>query len=242
MALTPMYLQIAQQLAGDIATGIYPVGSRLPTEAALCSSHSISRSTAREALRCLVDRGMIRRMVRVGSEVIAAAPINEYQPVAANAEDLVSFASGTRVEGGVGSQVVADSHLAARIGCREGARLYRYAGARRARDKDSPPLCWSEQYLPADFPASARQAMVEGSFSAEAAGQVRVEQTVSADLLNEEIARHLQAEPGSAALVITRRHHFPDGRFYAAGIHRHPADRYQLQLPVQTTTSAAAEA
>ncbi len=237
-----MYLQIAQQLAGEIASGTYPVGSQLPTEASLCATHSISRSTAREALRCLVDRGMIHRMARVGSKVIAAAPVADYQPVAANAQDLVAFASGTRLMSGSDCQLTADRQLALKLGCRAGAALYRYAGVRCARDKQNSPLCWSELYIPADFSESARRAMVEGAFSASSAGQVRVEQTVSADLLDETLAEKLQAAPHSAALVITRRHHFPDGRFYAAGIHTHPADRYQLNLPVSTSIDAAAEA
>ncbi len=37
MASPPLYQQIALDLAGGIATGAYPVGSHLPTEAELCA-------------------------------------------------------------------------------------------------------------------------------------------------------------------------------------------------------------
>lgn len=77
MASAPLYLRIAEGLARKIAFGVYPVGSQLPTEAELCATHEVSRSTAREAMRCLVDRGMISRRVRHGSRVISAAPIGD---------------------------------------------------------------------------------------------------------------------------------------------------------------------
>jgi GntR family transcriptional regulator len=133
MPSSPLYLQIAQELATEIASGSYPIGSQLPTEAALCEQHDISRFTAREALRCLVDRGMIRRKARIGSRVISLFPQPDYQSVAANPDDFVALAAGTQVVDGEDSIVVADNALAQRLGCDSGAEFYLHLGMRLRR-------------------------------------------------------------------------------------------------------------
>ena len=74
--------------------------------------------------------------------------------------------------------------------------------------------------------------MVRGTFTARAAARFRVEQIVTADVLDERLAERLEAQPGEPALVITRRHFQPSGDFLAAGVQTHPADRYQLRIPV----------
>ncbi len=58
----------------------------------------------------------------------------------------------------------------------------------------------------------------------------------TADLLDDEQATALHAEPGSAALVVVRRHINPDGRLVAIGIHTHPSERFSIKmnLPVDT--------
>lgn len=238
MSSSPLYLQIAQQLASEIAAGIYPVGSNLPTEADICSKHEVSRFTAREALRCLVDRGMIQRRVRIGSQVISTTPVTDYQPVAVNTNDLVALATDTYIDAGQGRTLVADEQLSQRVGCDDGAELFVFEGPRFRRGAADTPMCWSEQYLTGAWGASARKKMVEGSFTADAAAQARIEQVVVADTLNRDLAQKLMAEAGSAALVIIRKHFNLDDSFRAASVQIHPADRYQLHIPVAGTASA----
>ena len=49
----PLYLQVVRALKDEIVSGVYPVGSQLPTEEELCERFSVSRYTVREALRRL---------------------------------------------------------------------------------------------------------------------------------------------------------------------------------------------
>ncbi len=237
MASSPLYQQIARELASEIASGAYPVGSRLPTEAEICANHEVSRSTAREALRCLVDRGMISRRVRHGSQVISAAPIGDYQPVASGPNDLVALAAGTRIAGGTDRHITANAALTERLGCLLGTELFLFEGPRHLRDGSAVPLCWSQQYMPNQFDAAAREKMVRGTFTAGAAAQLRVEQIVTADVLDERLAEHLEAKPGAPALVIIQRFFQTSGDFVAAGVQTHPSDRYQLRIAVAGTAS-----
>lgn len=62
-----LYRQIADQVAGLIARGEFPPGSRLPTERALAQLLGVSRPSVREGLIALEVEGLVD--VRVGSGI-----------------------------------------------------------------------------------------------------------------------------------------------------------------------------
>ena len=68
----PRYRQIAALLRKRITSGKLKPGDSLPTEMDLCATFSISRHTARDALRLLSDDGLIER--RRGAGTIVAEP------------------------------------------------------------------------------------------------------------------------------------------------------------------------
>jgi DNA-binding GntR family transcriptional regulator len=237
MASSPLYQKIAQELANGIATGTYPLGSQIPTEAELCATHDVSRHTAREAVRCLVDRGMISRRARHGSQVISPVPIVGYQPVATDPGDMVALAAGTRIAAGQDSLITADEALTQRIGCDLAAELFLFEGARHLRGRSDRPLCWSEQYIGNDSTAATKDLMVHGTFTAGHAANLRVEQIVMADVLDARLAEQLEAKPDAPALLIIQRFFGQSGGFVAASVQTHPADRYQLRIPVSGTAA-----
>jgi GntR family transcriptional regulator len=57
---------------------------------------------------------------------------------------------------------------------------------------------------------------------------VDVRQQVEALALPDEIARLLDAEPGSPALRVARQYLGPDGRIVTASLNVHPSDRFTL--------------
>jgi GntR family transcriptional regulator len=59
-----------------------------------------------------------------------------------------------------------------------------------------------------------------------------IEQEIRADLLDEEQAAALHAEPGTAALVVVRRHRDPGGRLVPIGVHTHPAERFSIMMSI----------
>jgi len=52
-----LYRQIADELIERVRTGVYPVGSELPTLAALCEEYGIGRVTAQNVLRIVMEAG-----------------------------------------------------------------------------------------------------------------------------------------------------------------------------------------
>jgi GntR family transcriptional regulator len=67
----PFYLQLGRWLEAQIASGRYKAGDQLPTESELCRQFTLSRSTVRECLRNLQDRGKIKLVQRRGAFVSA---------------------------------------------------------------------------------------------------------------------------------------------------------------------------
>ena len=65
----PKYQQILEQMKGDILTGRYKVGEKLPSEAALVKKFATSRITVGRALRELRQLGLIERRAGSGSYV-----------------------------------------------------------------------------------------------------------------------------------------------------------------------------
>src|SRR5438034_6671175 len=68
------YRDIAAELQKEIRLGTYPVGRLLPTETELMARYSASRQTVREALRIIIEQGLIVRRAGLGSVVISTEP------------------------------------------------------------------------------------------------------------------------------------------------------------------------
>lgn len=65
----PAYVQLAQILGRRISSGIYSPGSRLPSEAEIGKSFKISGLTVRQAVKTLVDEGLVERVQGSGTFV-----------------------------------------------------------------------------------------------------------------------------------------------------------------------------
>lgn len=71
MARTPLYVQIADEIAGQIRSGRWVPGQQLPSEKALQQIYGVSRGTARAATADLVERGLAITVPQRGSYVLA---------------------------------------------------------------------------------------------------------------------------------------------------------------------------
>ncbi len=89
---TPLYQQLAALLADDISRGIYPPGSRLPSESELCHTHEVSRITVRQALNELTHRNLIQSQHGKGS-FVAMPRINTH------IQQIVRFATSLKQDG-----------------------------------------------------------------------------------------------------------------------------------------------
>ena len=76
----PLYLQVVRALKDEIVSGVYPVGSQLPTEEELCERFSVSRYTVREALRRLREDNLVASRQGAGTIVVPPRPTELIRP------------------------------------------------------------------------------------------------------------------------------------------------------------------
>jgi len=72
--------ELAATLGGEIIAGLYPPGSRLPSELSLLARFGVSRPTLREAFRVLAAKGLIVSRQKVGTSVRAKSAWNMLDP------------------------------------------------------------------------------------------------------------------------------------------------------------------
>jgi GntR family transcriptional regulator len=65
----PAYAQVAQAIKTRIATGEYPPGSRIPAETLIGQNFGVALMTVRQAIRVLVEQGLLRRIHGIGTFV-----------------------------------------------------------------------------------------------------------------------------------------------------------------------------
>lgn len=88
----PLYRQLMQKLQADIAAGVYPVHSRIPSEQELCDTYHVSRVTVRKALAELTQDGLLKRQQGKGTFVSTPRLYSDLK-------DLTSFSDACRLMG-----------------------------------------------------------------------------------------------------------------------------------------------
>ena len=89
---SPLYKQLMQKIRSDIAAGVYPVHSRIPSEQELCDTYQVSRVTVRKALAELTQEGLLKRRQGKGTFV-------EIPRLCKDLKDVNSFHDACRMMG-----------------------------------------------------------------------------------------------------------------------------------------------
>lgn len=234
----PLYVQVMRALRDEIVSGVYPLGSRLPTEDKLCARFSVSRYTIREALRLLREDGLVSSRRGAGTVVIPPrSPGSDIHQVM-SINDLVAFATDTRFAVESIGMVTIDKKLESATGLTRGGQWLEVRGYRHAEGVDAP-VCWTEYFINRAFAAVGRILqrhtgpvfpLLEDMF-----GQhiVEVHQQISATLISPELAAGLEVAEGSAALEVRRTYKTGDERVAQVTINIHPASRFQHSMTMR---------
>ena len=243
MKSEPRYVQLAAKLRGAIRRGAYPVGSYLPTEHDLCARHSVSRHTAREALRLLLEEGLIERRRGAGTVVIEPAAAPTFSQPLGSVEDLLQYANDARL------QVSAVATLKERDPLRGALRLpaeepYVTISGLRAL-ANTPPVASTRIVVRREFAPSAqvlaglKGALTEWIAATHGVVFSGIQQEISASLLDEATAHALGADTGAAALCTRRWYMLDEAKIALASDTIHPADRFVYQMNVSRHTASS---
>src|SRR6185312_11431912 len=136
----PRYVQIFNTLSRRLELGKYSVDTRLPTESELCDEFNASRFTVREALRRLVEQGMVQRRQGAGSVVVSTTPQAQYVHSLSSLSDLFQFALDTHYDMLSTSQVTLEPGIAEDLGAAAGERWQLVEGL-RSHEKGGKAIC-----------------------------------------------------------------------------------------------------
>jgi GntR family transcriptional regulator len=233
----PLYRRLQDRLQERIASGLYAVGTALPTEAALCAEFGVSRFTVREALRGLAELGLVGRRQGSGSQVLAAVPPVAFTQSMRSLDELYQYARDTRLDIILEAQGRPPRDMAEIAGIDAEADWLLVEAIRRDR-AHGQPIAHSRIFAPAEFaPLMEDFRSTTGPFFRvieQQAGRMVADviQAIAAAPLSPVSAERLGAEPGAVGVRVTRRYLDRSGGTLIASINDHPAAtfRYEMHL------------
>src|ERR1700685_357966 len=146
MPRSSRYRDIAARLQKEIRLGRYPIGKLLPTETELMARHSASRQTVREALRILMDQGLIVRRAGLGSVIIATEPPVLFTHSVKSLAEWLRYSKETYRKVVASRDIAPSRKLAALLKYEPGKHWFLIEAIRRA-DQFAAPLGWTEIYV-----------------------------------------------------------------------------------------------
>jgi DNA-binding GntR family transcriptional regulator len=237
----PHYIRIGDLLRDRIRDNTYPVGSLMPTEGELCAEFTISRYTVREALRRLIDAGLIERKQGSGSRVVAQQQHQNYVHQMRSLNQLFQYATDTRfIIGSMQHATPTRGEFPEIDGIDKGtpAAPWLIINGLRLESEQDVPICYSTILVNNAFEAisvelkkssGAIYRKIEERFGVEVS---EVIQDMTVVPLPTDAAKSLEKKPKTIAARISRRYLDRDGMIILASINYHPAERfyYSMQL------------
>ena len=234
----PLYLQVVRALKDEIVSGVFPIGSQLPTEEELCERFAVSRYTVREALRRLREDSLVSSRQGAGTVVVPPRPADSFVHEVMSINDLVAFATGVRFAIDTVEMIEIDDKLSARTGIASGEQWLAVRGFRHTEGSELP-VCWTEVYITREFAAVGRLLqrhrgpifhLIEDLF-----GQslVEVHQEIAAALISPALASGLKVKAGTMALEVQRTYKLATGKVAQVAINTHPASRFRHSMTMR---------
>ena len=146
----PRYAQLAKTLFDEIDSKQYSIGDLLPTEYELCAQFGVSRSTAREAVKQLVQQGLVVRQPGVGSRVVAQTASRQYTQTMSGITDLRQYASETYLQVFQTAVNPINAEQAALLDASEG-ETWLHIQALRSVEGQALPICLTDVYVAPRF-------------------------------------------------------------------------------------------
>ena len=240
----PRYMQLAQTLLNEIQSGRFPVGSTIPTEFELCEQFGASRSTVREAVKQLVQLGMVVRQAGVGTTVKAVRSEGGYRQVMQQLSDLHRYTADTVLQIlSKETSEVRDPETCEMLKARPGETWLRIVGLRRSGDSPDP-ICHTEVWIQPAFRSLVVHeseshvpiyTLIEKQFGERIA---QVQQEIRAIAMPSAIAALVNVKPRTPALWLCRRYLNQRGEVVEAAISIHPADRFSYSETFQRDWNA----
>lgn len=231
----PRYSEIEEILRAEIQTGVYKLGSRLPTEHELCRRFGVSRFTVRQALSRLRVGGILDARPGIGTIVVSPADRVTFVHTLSSMEELLQYPAETYRRHIEVQRIEATPEQALMLRCSPGQPWVRLKAMRVARPS-SAPIAMVDIYLLPRFDGVIDLPNPAGSSALRQIEQLYGHRAAHAQLeifvsrVDSHLAGPLMAEEGDPALIILRRYHGEDGVIFLVTYSVHPENRFSLNI------------
>lgn len=203
----PLYARVEAALAAEIAAGILPADSQLPTEDRLIERFTVSRTTVRKAVENLVARGLVEIRRGKGTFVTEPKLTQALTSLSGFVEDMTELGRHATARLLGKRPVPATEDVARQLDVARGALVYRIE---RVRLADGVAMSFDETYLPLDI----GEKVASNDLEAEPIFDllelrydlplIEAQYQLEAVTADERVARALGVEPGSPIFLIER--------------------------------------
>lgn len=237
---TARYLELAEELRSGILQGDFSHGKSFPTEAALCKRYKVSRFTVREALKQLIQDGLIARKRGSGTVVQPASARAGmlHQPLS-NVGEILQYAKNTTISFELLGKKKVDADIAEKIGMALPDEWFLFRGI-RSRPGLAEPISLTNAWVHPDLADAVEKIddqspTLFGQLEEHSERSIQsVTQDIQAVSADEVTAELLGVEENSPLLLILRSYFDDDGRLFEISANYHPGDRFTYSMHIET--------
>ncbi|MCA0971245.1 GntR family transcriptional regulator [Halobacillus litoralis] len=229
---SPLYRRIAQQIREEIESGQWREGESIPTELHLSEQFGASRVTVRQAIKLLVEEGLLEKVQGSGTYV-------KEQKIEHNIFELISFTEEMRSLNKEPVNKVLDfqllepnDHVKRMLNLQVEKKVFY---VRRQRLVDDIPYVVEDTYLPVDLFPNLSYGIMTGSkydyIEHELGKKIKDSfQEVIPVLPDEDIAEALTVDGGTPVLKIRSYSVLEDGTVFEYSENHFKSDEYKFTL------------
>lgn len=234
-----LYTQIAEYIQERIASGEYPVGSKIPTEYELADQLCVSRPTVRQALDALARQGHLTRIKGSGTFITEPKLLHE----------STSFIAGYREESRKNHRILrtkviciqtekASSQVARALKLKANAHVTRLTRVRHLEHVNAnAPVVYTTVYVPYQlFPEMSQLDFTDASFyealNVRGLPVVHASRTLEVAMPSAEIATALKISSFEPAVFITSLGYTQHGQLVEYSESYYPASRSSFQIEI----------
>ncbi len=223
------YERVKQHLKNGLASGQWPAGALMPSEAALVLQFGVSRMTVNRALRELHAQGLVVRTQGVGTFAAQLHPVSSTLKIADLHEEIEARGHVHQAQVHLQRSEAAPPALAAQLGLKPGAAVFHTLIVHlengvplQCEDRYVNPRV-APGYLRADFTRTTPTRLLF-----ETTALWRAQYSIEAGLPTAQEARLLAVAATAPCLVLVRRTFTRQAAITIARL-VHPGTRYKLQ-------------
>lgn len=231
-AITPLYVQLMEELETSIRNGVYKPGDKIMTEAEMAREYGVSLITVRKAVGFLMEKGLVVRKQGKGTFVTKPKYSRNMKKLQSFTEmcEQMGVKPGARVL--ENRLIAADKKVADRLGIEPGSNVVYIS---RLRLADGEPVQVEKSYFPLKYAFLLEEDLNDGSMFEclkEKAGAkvASSEKMIELCRATAEEAALMDVKKGDYLLFVKSTAYDENGEPMYAGIQLINGDRFSLYV------------